>query len=107
MDRHGIRRLGRFVGGLLCAGLLGTAAAQPADPAWEQVVAAAKKEGRLVLYSGAATPSTLEPIMEAFQQRYGIKVDLLFGRPSETRERIRAEQGFKASVRFRDAPFET
>ncbi len=92
MDRHGIRRLARCVGALLCAGLLGTAAAQPADPAWDQVVAAAKKEGRLVLYSGAATPSTLEPIMAAFQERYGIKVDLLFGRPSETRERIRAEQ---------------
>lgn len=92
----------RHFGGTLLAGaaLAGGARAQapaaaaagPSAPAWEQVVAAAKKEGKLVLYSGAATPKTLGPVMESYEKLYGIKVDLLFGRPSEIRERVRAEQ---------------
>lgn len=59
---------------------------------WDQVAPAAKKEAKLVLYSGAATPKTLGPIIASFEAKYGIKVDLLFARPSETRERIRSEQ---------------
>lgn len=91
----------RHFGGTLIAGAAiasGARAQAPAaapaasSAAWDAVVAAAKKEGKLVLYSGAATPKTLGPIMESYEKRYGIKVDLLFGRPSEIRERVRAEQ---------------
>lgn len=94
----------RFNGAVLAGGALATgvraqgpatapaAGAPVSTKAWEEVVAAARKEGKLVLYSGAATPKTLGPVMESFEKRYGIKVDLLFGRPSEIRERVRAEQ---------------
>ena len=68
----------------------------PADAAtstpWAQVEGLARKEGRLVIYSGAATPATLKPVIETFEKKYGVKVELLHGRPSETRERVRAEQ---------------
>lgn len=79
----------------LSAGVLpayAVAATTPGGGNWEQVVATARKEARLVLYSGAATPTTLGPIIKRFESMYGIKVDLIFGRPSEIRERIRAEQ---------------
>ncbi len=99
-----VTTIGRHAAALALGVLAASAQAQgaaplqwaPADAAthtpWEQVEPLAKKEGRLVLYSGAATPSTLKPIIEAFEARYGIKVELLFGRPAETRERVRAEQ---------------
>jgi len=57
---------------------------------WDDVVAAAKREGKLVVYVGA--PTTPKEIGAIVEKRYGIPVEMLFGRASEIRERIRTEQ---------------
>jgi len=72
------------------------AVAQSSDD-WNQVVAAAKKEGKVVVYSSYLSPTTNNPIAAAFEKKYGIHVDYLTARGTEIRERIRAEQ---ASGRF-------
>src|SRR6478736_1835805 len=69
--------------------LSGHVAAQSTD--WDAVVAAAKKEGKLVFYNGQA--GWPEPIVAAksFEAKYGIKVDILEVRAVELMERIRIE----------------
>lgn len=67
------------------------ATAQSTDD-WNRVIAAAKKEGNVVVYSSYLSPTTNNPIAAAFEKKYGIHVDYLTARGSEIRERIRAEQ---------------
>ncbi len=72
-----------------------TAVAQPAQsqtPSWDAVVANARKEGSGVVYSAAPGAPPITEINNLFQQRYGIRVDILEGRASEIVERIRIEQ---------------
>jgi iron(III) transport system substrate-binding protein len=66
------------------------ASAQPAAD-WDAVIAAAKREGQVVVYSTYVSPTTHQAIGQAFEQKYGIKVELLQGR-GEIRERVRIEQ---------------
>lgn len=66
------------------------AAEMPAE--WEQLVAAAKQEGKVVLYSGHVGVSFHRDIARLFEARYGITVEILEARASELRERVRAEQ---------------
>jgi iron(III) transport system substrate-binding protein len=55
------------------------------------VVAAAKKEGALVIYNGTNFP-IVRKIAEKFQAKYGITAQVLDGRASEINERVRTEQ---------------
>lgn len=95
------RKLGRGMLGLAVS-LLGVdlavvpAGAQSKD-AWDAVVAAARTEGKVVVYSGYISPDTHDAIAKAFDKKYGIKIDYLTARGTELRERIRTEQ---ASGRF-------
>jgi iron(III) transport system substrate-binding protein len=57
---------------------------------WDKIVAAAKQEAKVVVYSGAAPASTPKPVAR-FQEKYGIAVDILIGRGGEIRERARTE----------------
>src|SRR4051812_27856537 len=77
--------------GLLGAAVTGAAwgADTPAD--WSKVVAAAKQEGKLVVYNGTNF-QVVRKIGQRFEAAYGIPVDVLDGRASEIRERIRSEQ---------------
>jgi iron(III) transport system substrate-binding protein len=59
---------------------------------WDQVIADAKKEGKVVLYTGHVGVSFHGDVAKLFEQRYGIKVEILEARASELRERIRSEQ---------------
>ncbi len=59
---------------------------------WDSIVAAAKKEGKVVAYSGYVSPDTHDAIARAFDRKYGIKIDYLTARGTELRERIRSEQ---------------
>lgn len=64
---------------------------------WNRVVDAARKEGRLRLYtSGVGSPFHKE-VGRLFEQKYGIRMEYLEARASELRERIRTEQ---AASRF-------
>jgi iron(III) transport system substrate-binding protein len=73
-----------------------TASAQQPAPdqtaEWERVVAAAKKEGTVTLYSGHVGVSYHSDVAKTFERKYGIKVQVLEARASELQERIRTEQ---------------
>lgn len=59
---------------------------------WDDVIAAAKREGEVVVYTAYLSPQTNEPIARAFEKKYGIKITYLAARGTEIRERIRTEQ---------------
>lgn len=61
------------------------------DAAWAQVVAAAKKEGKLTLYSFAFTGDIGLGLSRAFEERYGISVEIITGRGNEQIERLKTE----------------
>jgi iron(III) transport system substrate-binding protein len=59
---------------------------------WSDVIAAAKREGEVTVYTAYLSPQTNEPIAKAFEKKYGVSVNYLAARGSELRERIRSEQ---------------
>ncbi len=72
----------------------GTAKAVPATPsatAWDNVVAAAKKEGTVVWY-GDASGKAREVIAQAMNDKYGIKVEVLAGKGTEVTARVLKER---------------
>lgn len=70
---------------------------------WSTILANAKKEGSVVVYSNLVGDPTLKAVVAQFTKVYGIKVDVLEGRATEIRERTRTEQAagrFLADVTF-------
>jgi iron(III) transport system substrate-binding protein len=63
-----------------------------AEDDWNNVVEAAKKEGRVVLYSAFVGLAAHKDLKKDFEATYGITVEILEARASEVRERIRIEQ---------------
>ena len=57
---------------------------------WDDVVAAARKEASVTVYSALIGPPAIAR-MKAFEAAYGIRVDQFIGRASEVSERIRME----------------
>jgi iron(III) transport system substrate-binding protein len=78
--------------GLLAAApaIARSAAAQSDD--WNKVVDAGKKEGKVVIYTASIGSPFHKKVFDAFEKKYGIKVELLEARASEVRERVRVEQ---------------
>jgi ABC-type Fe3+ transport system substrate-binding protein len=74
----------------LLAGFAVPASAQ--DASWDSVVAAAKKEGKVVIYSMALGAPYYLAVLKSFDEKYGIKVQSLDLRASELAERVRTEQ---------------
>jgi iron(III) transport system substrate-binding protein len=66
--------------------------ATPDAAEWAKIVEAAKKEGKVVVYSGYVSPNTHKAIGDAFEKEYGIKVEYFMARGGELRERVRIEQ---------------
>jgi iron(III) transport system substrate-binding protein len=62
-----------------------------AEDEWGKIVAGAKKEGRVVLYSAFVGLAAHQDLKKNFESLYGITVDILEARASEVRERIRVE----------------
>ena len=80
-----------ILGGLAAsAAVARSAAAQDAD--WQKVVDAAKKEGKISVYTASIGSPFHKIVFKAFEAKYGIKVELLEARASEVRERVRVEQ---------------
>lgn len=69
-----------------------TASAAPADAEWEKVVAAARKEGSVTLYSFNFIGEVGLGLSRAFQEKYGVKVDIVTGRGAEFLERLKTER---------------
>jgi iron(III) transport system substrate-binding protein len=84
--------LQRMAGGLLAlAAVAISAGAHAQSQNWDDVVAAAKKEGSLVIYNGSVG-LTVQKLADKFQQKYGIKAEVLQARASEIQERLRIER---------------
>jgi ABC-type Fe3+ transport system substrate-binding protein len=78
---------------LLVALLAGFAVpASAEDASWDSVVAAAKKEGKVVVYNMALGAPYFTAVIKSFEKEYGIAVESLDLRASELVERIRTEQ---------------
>ena len=78
---------------IFATALASAALADPYDPnaSWDAVVAAAKKEGVLNVYSSASGGQFFTDVTDAFTKKYGIKVNKLEARGAELMERIRVE----------------
>jgi iron(III) transport system substrate-binding protein len=84
-----------FLRNLMLAAALALAIAQPAsaqDAEWTKVIEAAKKEGKVSLYTSTLGAPFHVAVTKAFEKKYGIPVELLDVRASELRERVRTEQ---------------
>lgn len=57
---------------------------------WERDIAQAKKEKKLVIYTGI-DPQTREPLSKAFKERFGIDAEWIVGRGGELGERMLRE----------------
>ena len=81
-----------FIPAVLGAALALATPALAQQPAiWDAVIAAAKKEGKLTIYNGTGF-AFMGKLAEMFQKQYGIQTDVLVGRATEIRERLRTEQ---------------
>ncbi len=65
--------------------------AHAAEQSWNELVAAAKREGKVVIL-GPPDPQVRQELPAAFKARFGITVDYLGGRTSETAAKLRAER---------------
>ncbi len=67
---------------------------------WDQTVAAAKKEGKLTVYSGMSADFRVG-LSDAFRNKYGIELDFVPGKGSELAQRVfteRRAQLFNADI---------
>ena len=84
--------LKRWAPALAIASVAMAALPAAAQTDWDQVIAAAKKEGVVSVYqSQHGTPHWLA-VVKDFETRYGIKVQVYDARASEMTEKIRVEQ---------------
>jgi iron(III) transport system substrate-binding protein len=81
----------KVLGLLAAAPAIATSAMAQGDD-WNKVVDAAKKEGKLLIYTASTGSVPHKKVIQAFEAKYGIKVELLEARASEVRERVRVEQ---------------
>lgn len=66
--------------------------AAPVQTAWDKVVAAAKAEGKVVLYTFGLTGDPGAAVFKAFEEKYGIKMESVTGVGTVLIERIRSER---------------
>ncbi len=87
------RSLSRMLGALGATAIAPPLRAQrTAGTDWNRLVEAARKEGKVTVYTAAVGQPSHRKVAEAFEKKYGIGVTYLEARASELRERIRTEQ---------------
>ena len=62
------------------------------DAAWNKIVEAAKKEGKLTIYSFNLVGDIGIVVSRAFKETYGITMDIVTGRGAEFTERVKTEK---------------
>ncbi|MEK7354506.1 MAG: extracellular solute-binding protein, partial [Chloroflexota bacterium] len=62
------------------------------DAAWAKVIEAAKKEGKVSIYSYNLVGDIGLTVAKAFKDRFGITVDIITGRGAEILERVKTEK---------------
>ncbi|MCC6949163.1 MAG: extracellular solute-binding protein [Bradyrhizobiaceae bacterium] len=84
--------IGHFVRASAIAGCVMVSSAPAVADNWDNVIAAAKKEGTVTVYTTGLAAEFHKLIAASFTKKYGIPVNLLDLRASEIRERVRIEQ---------------
>lgn len=64
----------------------------PEEAAWNKVVEAAKKEGKVTLYAYSWVGDAGIALSRAFESKYGISLDIITGRGAEFVERLKTEK---------------
>ena len=75
-----------------CVGASAAASAFAQDANWDQVIAAAKKEGVVTVYNAQVGAKYFEDVIKGFEAKYGINVSRLDLLAAELIERVRSEQ---------------
>jgi len=91
-ERNGITRRSALLGLAAGSAILSASDIARAEDGWDKIVADAKKEGHVVLYSAFVGLAAHANLKKDFESTYGISVEILEARASEIRERIRIEQ---------------
>jgi len=68
---------------------------------WQKLVAAAKKEGKLILYGDS--PAIQGPLAETFLKKYGVTIEMVIARPTQVAEKLQRER--RAGIFQADAVF--
>jgi ABC-type Fe3+ transport system substrate-binding protein len=71
-------------------------ATSDSDRIWQELAAAARAEGKVVVASNNA--GVRQTVAEAFKQRFGVEVEIITGRGSDTVARIMRERGAGVST---------
>lgn len=69
-----------------------TPAAAPAPPGWDKVVADARKEGKLTIYSTFSVPGFQQAFNKAVQDKFGIQIEWVVNPGAVNAEKLRVEQ---------------
>ncbi len=91
-QRRLLTRREALIGLAAGSAMLSASTVARAEDDWNKLVEAAKKEGRVVLYSAFVGLAAHKDLKKDFETTYGITVEILEARASEVRERIRIEQ---------------
>lgn len=83
--------ISKYLFALCIAGGVATSARAQGEN-WEQVIAAAKKEGGVTVYNAQVGAKYFEDVIKAFEAKYGIPVSRLDLLAAELGERVRSEQ---------------
>lgn len=62
------------------------------DEEWAKLIAAAKQEGTVAIASGGAPSRQYRPVVEVFQKKFGVKVEVSTGSATDTVNRMLAER---------------
>src|ERR1700759_5390448 len=89
---NGITRRTALLGLAAGSAVLSASDLARAEDNWDKIVADARKEGHVVLYSAFVGMAAHETLKKDFQTNYGITVEVVEAPASEIRERIRIEQ---------------
>lgn len=92
LTRRSLLRLASLAPLAPLASVRSAEAQTPADAEWKKVIEAARKEGKVSMYTGAVGSPAFPKIAAAFEAKYGVRLDVLEVRASELRERVRTEQ---------------
>lgn len=62
------------------------------DPAWNELIAAAQREGRVVIAAGGEPSRSYRPVLDLFGKKFGITAEMTTGNATDTVNRLLAER---------------
>ena len=70
----------------------GASATANFDQEWAKLIAAAKQEGTVAIASGGAPSRQYRPVVDVFQKKFGVTVEVSTGNATDTVNRVLAER---------------